>query len=128
MCRFIQSKDLVNLKLLVVSKQLCYIFCNVRVPKYWAQLLYKSSVQSFNKFVLRNIGEAMAVNSVCSEVKQVVHFPLEDQMGLRPGRPVDNGPQEGDYCLGSLKRRERRAPWLVFLFSSFPFSQPTQAE
>ena len=23
--------------------------------------------------------------------------PLEDQVGLRPGRPVDIGPQEGDY-------------------------------
>ena len=120
MCRFIQSKDLVNLKLLVVSKQLCYIFCNVRVPKYWAQLLYKSSVQSFNKFVLRNIGEAMAVNSVCSEVKQVVHFPLEDQMGLRPGRPVDNGPQEGDYSAWVAWRKGK--VWLPCLSFLYPLS------
>ena len=24
-------------------------------------------------------------------------YTLEDQVGLRPGRPIDNWPQEGDY-------------------------------
>ena len=62
--------------------------------------------------------------------KNFIAYPLEDQVGLRPGRSVDLkcATQGGLLCLGSLEEREIWAPWLVFLVSTFPFSQATQAE
>ena len=45
------------------------------------------------------------------------------------GRPVDNGLMEGGLlCLGSLEERESWATMLVFLISTFPFSQATQTD
>ena len=68
-------------------------------------------------------------NSVLGMISCVTSLPMEDQVGLRPGHPVDNGPQEGVLlCLGSLEERESRAPMLVFLISTFPFSQATQTD
>ena len=50
-------------------------------------------------------------------------------LGLRPGRPVDNGPQEEDYsarvAMGERESRDKKdkpgSP-------TFPFLQTTQAE
>ena len=43
-------------------------------------------------------------------------IPLEDQVGLRPGRPVDNEPQEGDYSAWVAWRKGKvRLPGKSFL-------------
>ena len=48
---------------------------------------------------------------------------LEDEVGLRPGRPVNNGPQEGDYpAWVALRKGKVGLPGLSLLYplSLFP--------
>ena len=41
----------------------------------------------------------MALGSMVNMNVTRCHTALEDQLGLRPGCPADNGPKEGDYSV-----------------------------
>ena len=68
-------------------------------PAYGGQPIF---VVPHRQDLLNNIQIPSRVYCIAHSLKDgtvfhIYSWALQNQVGLRPGRPLDNGPQEGDY-------------------------------